>query len=77
LLREAQELSFTRQRTPEEEALDRLRGPKVADSVDDDPRFAKVAADPATGTEAANGQGSFESFMRMFGAPPPSPPPED
>jgi hypothetical protein len=57
----------------EQRALDELRGPKVADSIEDDPRFGKIAADPDTGQEASNGQGSYESFMTMFGGPPPMP----
>lgn len=48
--------------------LERIRGPRVADSIEDDPRFGKVAADPATGQEAANGAGSFEAMLSMFGA---------
>jgi hypothetical protein len=47
--------------------LEAMRGPRVADSIEDDPRFGKVAADPGTGQEAANGQGSYEGFMAMFG----------
>jgi hypothetical protein len=60
-------------KTPEEQELDRIRGPRVADHVEDDPRFGKVAADPDKGVEADNGQGSFEAFMTMFGGPPPVP----
>jgi hypothetical protein len=54
--------------------LDAIRGEKVADSIEDDPRFARVAADPQHGVEAENGTGSFEAFFSMFGgggAPPP------
>lgn len=60
-------------KSPEEQELDRIRGPKVADSIEDDPRFGKVAADPDRGVEADNGQGSYESFLQMFGGPPPVP----
>lgn len=60
-------------KSPEERELDRIRGPKVADSVQDDPRFGKVAADPAAGVEADNGQGSYEAFLTAFGGPPPVP----
>jgi hypothetical protein len=67
LMREAQELSFTRARTPGEEELDRIRGPQVADSVSSDHRFARVAADPRTETEAQNPAGSFEAFTSMLG----------
>ena len=54
--------------TEEDRELERIRGPQVAASIEDDPRFARVAADPATGQEAANGAGSFESLLGMFGA---------
>jgi hypothetical protein len=54
--------------------LEAMRGPRVADSIEDDPRFAKVAADPEAGQEAANGQGSYEGFMAMFGGGSPLPP---
>lgn len=40
-----------------------MRGEKVADRIEDDPRFARVGADPARGVEAANGSGSFEALM--------------
>lgn len=69
----AQSIDIFNKRTPEEIELDRIRGPKVADSIETDARFAKVAADPAAGQEAANGQGSYEAFMTMFGGPPPVP----
>lgn len=69
----AQSIDILGNKSPEEQELDRIRGPKVADSIADDPRFGKVAADPDTGQEAANGQGSFEAFMTMFGGPPPIP----
>jgi hypothetical protein len=58
-------------KSPEEQELDRIRGPKVADSIEDDPRFGKVAADPAAGVEASNSAGSFEAFATMFGGLPP------
>lgn len=54
--------------TEEDRELERIRGPRVADRIEDDPRFATVAADPATGQEAANAAGSFESMLAMFGA---------
>lgn len=54
--------------TEEDRELERIRGPRVADRIEDDPRFAKVAADPATGQEAANAAGSFEHLVGMFGA---------
>lgn len=56
-----------------ERELDRIRGPKVADSVESDPRFGKVAADPDRGVEASNASGSYEAFMAMMGGPPPMP----
>jgi hypothetical protein len=62
----AQALDILGGRTPEEE-LDRMRGPRVADRIEDDPRFARVAADPAKGIEAANPDGSFEAMMHMLG----------
>jgi hypothetical protein len=60
-------------RSAEERELDRIRGPKVADSVEDDARFGKVAADPEAGVEASNSAGSYEAFMAMMGGPPPMP----
>ncbi len=60
-------------RSPEEIELDRIRGPRVADSIEDDPRFGKVAADPDAGVEASNSAGSYEAFMTMMGGPPPVP----
>jgi hypothetical protein len=60
-------------KSAEEQELDRIRGPKVADSIGDDPRFGKVAADPAAGVEASNAAGSYEAFATMFGGPPPMP----
>lgn len=58
-------------KTPEEEELDRIRGPKVADRWQDDARLAPVAADPAAGVEAQNPAGSYESLLASFGGPPP------
>jgi hypothetical protein len=58
----------------EDTELDELRGERVADRLEDDPRFQRVAADPERGVEAENGSGSFEAFFSMFGgggAPPP------
>jgi hypothetical protein len=59
--------------TEEERELERMRGPKVADRVEDDPRFGRVAADPGTGTEASNAAGSYEMFLQSFSGPPPVP----
>lgn len=47
--------------------LDAIRGEKVADRLEDDPRFQRVAADPSRGVEAANGTGSFEALMTLMG----------
>lgn len=69
----AQSIDIFGGKTPEERELDRIRGPKVADSVEKDPRFAKVAADPEHGVEASNAAGSYEAFAAMFGGPPPVP----
>lgn len=69
----AQSIDIFGAKSPEEQELDRIRGPRVADSVEDDPRFGKVAADPATGVEASNSAGSYEAFMAMMGGPPPVP----
>ena len=47
-----------------------MRGPKVSDQWEDDPRLQAsrpVAADPARGIEASNPDGSFEAMIRMFG----------
>lgn len=50
-----------------ERELDAIRGPKVADRWEDDPRLARpVAADPELGVEAANSDGSFERLMRLM-----------
>lgn len=69
----AQSIDIFGGRTPEEIELERIRGPKVADSIEDDPRFGKVAADPDTGQEAANAAGSYEAFLSLMGGPPPVP----
>lgn len=53
--------------------LDEIRGPKVADRVEDDPRFGATAADPEHGVEADNSSGSYEAFMTAFSGPPPIP----
>jgi hypothetical protein len=65
----AQQLDFTGAKSDAERELDELRGPRVADRIEDDPRLQlrPVAADPDTGTEAANPDGSFEAMIRMFG----------
>ena len=56
--------------------LDQLRGERVADNWEDDPRLApRVSADPENGVEAANSPGSYEAFAAMFGAQLPSGPP--
>lgn len=76
LVEMARDISIFGEKTPEEEELDRIRGPQVASSIDDDPRFGKVAADPDKGVEAANSTGSYEAFMGMMGGgavPPPVP----
>jgi hypothetical protein len=52
-----------RELTAEEIELERIRGPRVADRIEDDPRFSMVKADPERGVEASNAQGSFESLM--------------
>ena len=69
LVEAAQSLDILGGRSPEEEELDRMRGPKVADRVEDDPRLQlkPVAADPDHGVEAANPVGSFEGFLAMMG----------
>lgn len=61
--------------TEEERELDRIRGPKVADDWKDDPRIAPQPANPETGEEASNPEGSMEAFMTMFGGQPMAPPP--
>jgi hypothetical protein len=69
----AQSISIFGEKTPEELELERMRGPKVADRIEDDPRFGKVAADPDKGVEADNPAGSYEAFAAMFSGPPPVP----
>jgi hypothetical protein len=73
LVEAAASISVFGDKAPEEQELDRIRGPKVADSVEDDPRFGKVAADPEAGVEASNGAGSYEAFLSLMGGPPPVP----
>jgi hypothetical protein len=73
LVEMAQAISIFGDKSPEEQELDRIRGPRVADSVEDDPRFGKVAADPEAGVEASNAAGSYEAFMTMMSGPPPIP----
>jgi hypothetical protein len=56
--------------TPEEAELEEMRGPRVADRLEDDPRFQKekmVLADPARGVEASNPRGTFEALMNGWG----------
>lgn len=56
---------------PPDAELDELRGEKVAENWEDDPRLQRpVAADPEAGVEAANATGSYEGFMAMFGGSP-------
>jgi hypothetical protein len=69
----AASLSIFGDKSPEEEELDRIRGPAVAARLEDDPRFGKVAADPEQGVEASNSAGSYEAFTAMMGGPPPVP----
>jgi hypothetical protein len=69
----AASLSILGEQSPEEQELDRIRGPRVADRLDDDPRFGKTAADPDAGVEADNGTGSYEAFLSAFRGPPPVP----
>jgi hypothetical protein len=73
LLDLAMDIDIFGEKSEEQKALDAMRGEKVADRVEDDPRFGKIAANPDTGQEADNGQGSYEAFMTMFGGPPPMP----
>lgn len=50
--------------------LDALRGEKVADRWEDDPRLQDqrpVAADPEQGVEASNPEGSYEQFLMLMG----------
>lgn len=67
----AQALDIFGGKSPEELELDRIRGPVVAANWRDDPRFARVAADPEHDVDAANPPGSFEAFASMFGGLPP------
>jgi hypothetical protein len=73
LVEAAREISIFGDKSDAERELDRIRGPRVADSIEDDPRFARVQADPEKGVEAANGAGSYEAMMAMFAGPPPVP----
>lgn len=54
-------------RTQEDQELERIRGPRVADRIEDDPRFAPIPAQPDKGVEASNAEGSYEAFQAMFG----------
>jgi hypothetical protein len=68
LVEMAQQISFFRDDRDAE--LDRMRGPKVADRIEDDPRLQvhkPIPADPRTGQEADNAAGSFEAFLAMMG----------
>ena len=58
------------EKTPEEQALDEMRGEKVADRVEDDPRFSMVMADPVKGVEASNPAGSYEALLGGWGKHP-------
>jgi hypothetical protein len=73
LVEMAQSIDIFGVKSPEEQALDAIRGPRVADSIENDPRFATVAADPEAGVEASNASGSYEAFMARMGGPPPMP----
>lgn len=73
LLDLAMDIDIFGEKSAAEKELDAIRGPKVADSIEDDARFGPTAANPDTGQEADNGQGSYEAFMAMFGGPPPMP----
>jgi hypothetical protein len=65
----AQELDLLGGKSARDRELDAIRGEKVADRAEDDPRLQlkPVPADPAKGVEAANPQGSFEAMIRMLG----------
>ena len=66
----AQSLDILGGKTQAERELDEMRGPKVADRIEDDPRLQTarpVAADPAAGVDAANPEGSFEAMLRLLG----------
>lgn len=70
----AQAIDLLGGKTDAERELEAMRGPKVADRIEDDPRLqASRPADPEHGVEAANAAGSYEGFLRKFGAPPPGP----
>ena len=71
----AADIDILGRKSPEEIELEKMRGPVVARSIEEDPRFAKVAANPDTGQEASNAAGSYEAFMAMMGGPPPMPGP--
>jgi hypothetical protein len=62
----AMEIDIFGGRSERDILLDQIRGEKVADRAEDDPRISKVAADPKAGVEAANPSGSFEAMLRMF-----------
>jgi hypothetical protein len=64
----AQQIDILRPLDGAESELEALRGPRVADDVADDPRFAQGGAE-----DAANPPGSFEAFSAAFGnmIPPP------
>jgi hypothetical protein len=70
LVEMAQSLDILGGKSEAERALDEMRGPKVADRMEDDPRLQTtrpVAADPDQGVEAANPAGSLEAMIQMFG----------
>lgn len=69
----AQSIDILGGQSDAERELAAMRGPQVAANWQDDPRLAKVAADPEHGVEAANTPGSYEAFAAMFGTPPPGP----
>jgi hypothetical protein len=70
----AQAISITGEPDEAERQLSLIRGEKVADRLEDDPRLdLKVAADPEHGVEADNTSGSYEALMQMFAGPPPMP----
>lgn len=53
--------------SPRDRELEAMRGEKVADRIEDDPRLAAQPADPEHGVEASNASGSYEAFASMFG----------
>ena len=66
----AQSLDILGGKTQDERELDEMRGPRVADRWEEDPRLQAsrpVAADPAHGIEASNPDGSFEALIRLMG----------